>query len=179
MGSFDGKDGKSFIYDDVFGKLENEIGFGFYGKVKLDFFGTEYDVKICINSSIDEIDEIQYETFKAFINSFESIQEEIITKLLLYYNGGEGVTAEKNAYGPEDEDENKTWWPDINTKEDMIKNIHFDSIIIPAGFLLNNERRIYVLFDRDWGGPDDDDNGVAVEVTNEKVTRVDYKDIAY
>ncbi len=177
--SFENKTERTIIQDDVFGKLENEKNYGFYGKVKLNFFETEYDVKICINSSSNKIEEIQYESFKAFIQKFKLIEEDIIIKLLQYYNGGEGVLAEKYAYGPEDEEENKTWWPDINTKEDMIKNIHFDSIIIQEGFLLNNERRIYILFNRDWGGPDNDDNGVAVEIINEKVTGVGYKDIAY
>lgn len=67
---------------------------------------------------------------------------------------------------------------DIFKKEKSFEN-KTERTIIQEGFLLNNERRIYILFNRDWGGPDNDDNGVAVEIINEKVTGVGYKDIAY
>ena len=177
--SFSNKSEREIIQDEVFGQLEYEENYGYYGKVKLNFFGIEYDVKICVNSSNSKIEKIQYEIYKEFINNFKQIEEDIILNLLKYYNGGESVLAEKYAYGPEDKEENKTWWPDINTKEEMIKNIHFDKIIIQDSFSLNNERIIYILFNRDWGGPDDEDNGVAVEIINEKVTGVGYKDIAY
>lgn len=40
-------------------------------------------------------------------------------------------------------------------------------------------RGVYVLFNRDWGGEDYDDNGVAVSIVNECVDEVGYKDIAY
>ena len=73
----------------------------------------------------------------------------------------------------------KAWWPDINSREDMISKIHIDKIVIQESHLHHNERCIYVLFNRDWGGPDMDDNGVAVEIINEKVNNVGYKDIAY
>ena len=43
----------------------------------------------------------------------------------------------------------------------------------------NGQNPIYVLFDRDWGGEDSDDNGVAVFIENGEVSEVGYKDIAY
>ena len=175
------KSKKTIVQDEIFGELEYENNYGYYGKVKLNFFGTENDVKICIRTSNENIEKIQYETYNAFIKKNKQIEEDIISNLLMYYNGGNEIYTygEKNSYGPDNEEENKTWWPEINTKEDMIKNIHFDTIIIQEGFLLKNERCIYVLFNRDWGGPDDDNNGVAVEIINEKVAGVGYKDIAY
>ncbi len=184
MGIFDvfkKKDIKTIVQNEIFGELEYEKNYGYYGKVKLKFFGTEYDVKICIRTSNEDIEEIQYETYNAFIKKIKQIEEDIVSNLLMYYNGGNDIYTygEKNAYGPDDEEENKMWWPDISTKTEMIKNIHFDEIVIQEGFLLKNERCIYVLFNRDWGGPDEDDNGVAVEIKNEKVSGVGYKDIAY
>ena len=179
MGLFDlfkkGKQQKTIVQDEIFGELEYENNYGYYKMVKLNFFGEEQEVKIFIESyNSREISERQYETYKLFMKNIKQIEDDIISNLLKYYNG-----EEKYAYGPDDEEENKKWWPEINTKEDMIKNIHFDEIRILDSFILKNERCIYVLFNRDWGGPDTDDNGVAVEIKNEKVTSVGYKDIAY
>jgi len=179
MGLFDlfkkRKQQKTIVQDEIFGELEYENNYGYYGMVKLNFFGEEQEVKIFIESyNSREIGERQYETYKLFMKNIKQIEDDIISNLLKYYNA-----EEKYAYGPDDEEENKKWWPEINTKEDMIKNIHFDEIRINDEVILKNERCIYVLFNRDWGGPDTDDNGVAVEIKNEKVTSVGYKDIAY
>lgn len=59
--------------------------------------------------------------------------------------------------------------------------MHIDTIIIPEDFIMEHMggRGVYVLFNRDWGGEDYDDNGVAVSVVNECVNEVGYKDIAY
>ncbi len=99
----------------------------------------------------------------------------------MYYNGGNDIypCGEKNAYGPDNDEENKVWWPDIGTKEEMIKNIHIDEISIPSASFLKNERCIYVLFNCDWGEPGDDENGVAVEIKNKKVSGIGYKEISY
>lgn len=42
-----------------------------------------------------------------------------------------------------------------------------------------SEKEAYILFNRDWGGKDLEDNGVAVLIEDEDVSRVGYKDIAY
>ena len=41
------------------------------------------------------------------------------------------------------------------------------------------ENPVYILFNRDWGGEDLDDNGVAVLIENGEVTEVGYKYIAF
>lgn len=38
---------------------------------------------------------------------------------------------------------------------------------------------VYVLFNRNWGGEDTEDNGVAVLTEDGEVTEVGYKDIAF
>ncbi len=88
---------------------------------------------------------------------------------------------EKGAYGPEDEEEFNIWWPDIDTEEEMMKNIHLDSIIVESEYVMEDmgENPIYVLFNRDWGGEDLEGNGVAVLVANGEVAEVGYKDIAF
>ena len=133
MGIFDifkKKDTKKIIQDEIFGELEEKSDYCYYGKVKLKFFGTEYDVKICITTFNENIEKIQYETYNQFIKNFQQIEEEIVSNLLMYYNGGNDIYpyGEKNAYGPDNNEESKRWWPDISTKEEMIKNIHIDEI---------------------------------------------------
>lgn len=44
---------------------------------------------------------------------------------------------------------------------------------------MNGKNPIYVLFNRDWGGEDLDDNGVAVLIEDGEVSEVGYKDIAF
>ncbi len=161
------------VEDNVFGSLQWDDNNYFIGKVKINIFNSNNLVNIFINTKEKKIDDIQYKTFEFFKNNLEFIQNDILDKLIKYYNDI------KFSYGPEDDDEMKTWWPDINSNEDMILKIHIEKIVIQESYLHHNERCIYVLFNRDWGGPDMDDNGVAVEIINEEVKNIGYKDIAY
>lgn len=176
MGLFDKfrKNNKDLLIveDNVFGSLQWDDN-NFIGKVKINIFNSNNLVNIFINTKEKKIDDIQYKTFELFKKNLEFIQNDILDKLIKYYNNI------KFSYGPEDDDEMKAWWSDINSREDMISKIHIDKIVIQESHLHHNERCIYVLFNRDWGGPDMDDNGVAVEIINEKVNNVGYKDIAY
>ena len=176
MGLFDKfrKNNKDLLIveDNVFGSLQWDDN-NFIGKVKINIFNSNNLVNIFINTKEKKIDDIQYKTFELFKKNLEFIQNDILDKLIKYYNNI------KFSYGPEDDDEMKAWWSDINSREDMISKIHIDKIVIQESHLHRNERCIYVLFNRDWGGPDMDDNGVAVEIINEKVNNVGYKDIAY
>ena len=64
---------------------------------------------------------------------------------------------------------------------ELVEKIHLDSIVIREEYLmeLKGENSIYILFNRDWGGEDLDDNGVAVLIEDGEVTEVGYKDIAF
>ena len=88
---------------------------------------------------------------------------------------------EREAYGPEDESKFKSWWPDIDTEEELVKKIHLDSIVIESEYVMESkgENPVYILFNRDWGGDDTEENGVAVFIENGEVTEVGYKDIAF
>ena len=44
---------------------------------------------------------------------------------------------------------------------------------------IKGENPIYILFDRDWGGKDLEDKGVAVLIEDGEVSEVGYKYIAY
>lgn len=55
------------------------------------------------------------------------------------------------------------------------------SIIIDSEYVMESKGKnpVYILFDRDWGGEDLEDNGVAVLIEGGEVTEVGYKDIAF
>ena len=87
----------------------------------------------------------------------------------------------KGAYGPDDPDEFKEWWPDIDSEEELAKKIHMDSIIVPSDYIMEikGKNPVYVFFNRDWGGEDLEDNGIAVLIEDGEVSEVGYKYIAY
>ena len=62
-----------------------------------------------------------------------------------------------------------------------MKKIHLDSIVIESEYVMESkgENPLYILFNRDWGGDDTEDNGVAVLIEDGEVTEVGYKDIAF
>ena len=82
------------------------------------------------------------------LQDWDELQYKIAAAILQYYND-----EEKGSYGPEDEDEFKEWWPDINSEEEMMENIHLDSIIIESEYVMESkgENPVYILFNRDWG----------------------------
>ena len=122
------------------------------------------------------IEQFQRDAFEALLQDWDELQYKIAAAILQYYND-----EEKGSYGPEDEDEFKEWWPDINSEEEMMENIHLYSIIIESEYVMESkgENPVYILFNRDWGGEDMDDNGVAVLIEDGEVTEVGYKDIAF
>ena len=156
----------------------NENDAGYERQIKLSFLDKEFDVDVCIMTE-EEIEEIQREAYEKCMAEWPEIQTRIAEEILVFYN-----EEEKFTYGPEDPEESKEWWPEINTVEELAEKLQLETIVIPEDFIMNiprnqGKRCVYVLFNRDWGGEDDDDNGVAVKLLNEEVVEVGYKDMAY
>lgn len=61
----------------------------------------------------------------------------------------------------------------------LLKAVSFETIVVAEDFLMDEGRRIYLLFSKDWGGKDLDDNGIGVCCIDEKITEIGYKDIAF
>ena len=163
--------------DEVFGEIEYDGETGYIGHTTLTFGGSEQSVEVLIGCDDDEeISQYQRDAFKALIEGWDEMQHKIAAAILEYYN-----EEEKGAYGPEDEDEFESWWPNIDTEEEMVKKLHLDSIVIESEYVMEShgENPVYILFNRDWGGEDTEDNGVAVLIEDGEVTEVGYKDIAF
>lgn len=163
------------MFDEVFGEIEFDCGF--VSKKNIDFFGDEKVVDICIDCDEGEdIIQLQRDAYETLMQNWDLMQRKITAAILKYYN-----EEEKGAYGPEDEKEFAQWWPDIENEDELAKKIHLDTIIVPNEHIMESFGRapIYVLFNRDWGGKDLEDNGVAVFIEDGEVSEVGYKYIAF
>lgn len=163
--------------DETFGELEYEEDYGYTGHQTILFGGKEQtaDVLIICDEE-EEISQFQRDVFAALMQGWDVIQHKITAAILQYYNN-----EEKGSYGPEDEEEFRKWWPDIDSEEELVKFIRPESIVIQPEYVMESKGKnpVYVLFNRDWGGEDTDDNGVAVFIEDGKVTETGYKDIAF
>ncbi len=101
-------------------------------------------------------------------------QTELIEALIRYYN-----EKERFSHGPDNEKVKEEFWPEIETEESLLKTVALETIVVVEDFLMDEGRRIYLLFSKGWGGIDLDDNGIGVCGIDEKITEIGYKDIAF
>ena len=101
-------------------------------------------------------------------------QTELIEALIRYYN-----EKERFSHGPDNEKVKEEFWPEIETEESLLKTVALETIVVAEDFLMDEGRRIYLLFKKGWGGIDLDDNGIGVCGIDEKITEIGYKDIAF
>lgn len=164
--------------DPVFGELEAEDEVTLCRKWILDFGGKPCEVKLLLDRRYQKTEDIekQRDTFQHFMEKWPEIQPKLMDELIRYYN--EEV---RFAWGPDDEEEFAAWWPEIETRDALLKAVTLETILIPADFILDLKggRYLYLLFARAWGGEDWDDNGVGVGFLNEEIDEVGYKTIAF
>ena len=163
--------------NDISGQLQYEEGFGWRGKTTLLFGGRQYGIPIMIQVYEDEdtnVTDAQRNAFARFMGKWDAIEPELAKALIDYYNN-----VEKYGYGPENEEEAALWWPDKNTYEELVNTVTPEMIVIPPDPILDEQRRVFLLFDRAWGGEDLDDNGIGVCFLNERIAESAYKDIAF
>ena len=170
------------MIDPVFGELMEEVFSpygGWYGKQIIDFGGTSRPIELHIQQSDEScsITELQYRSYKHFMEEWPNIQQKLIDALIKYYN-----EVERFAWGPDNEEEFAKWWPEIETRESLLQAVTLESIVIPWDFTMVEAkcgRYIYLLFSKAWGGEDMEDNGIGVGFLNEDIDEIAYKDIAY
>lgn len=161
--------------DQVFGELRYEGDYGWWGKQTLEFGGNLHTVDILIHDDGEKvISPKQKKTYECFLKKWPVLQEDLIEALIRYYN-----EKERFSYGQDDEMEAAEWWPEIKTKEALLQAVALETIVIAWDFMLEDNRCLYLLFSRTWGGEDLDDNGIGVCVRNEEIVEIAYKDIAF
>lgn len=161
--------------DQVFGELRYEGDYGWWGKQTLEFGGNLHTVDILIHDDGEKvISPKQKKTYECFLKKWSVLQEDLIEALIRYYN-----EKERFSCGSDDEMEAAEWWPEIKTKEALLQAVALETIVIAWDFMLEDNRCLYLLFSRTWGGEDLDDNGIGVCVQNEEIVEIAYKDIAF
>ncbi len=164
--------------DAVFGELVLDEEYDWWSKNEtINFGGTPTTVELLVKKDDDqtEVSEKQHKTYQCFMEKWPELQVKLIDDLIEYYNEDQ-----RFAWGPDDEEEFEEWWPEIETREALLQAVTLESILIEEDFLTeDDERCIYLLFSRTWGGEDDDDNGIGVCILNEEIDEIAYKDIAF
>ena len=163
--------------DEVFGNINYEEGVGWIAAFPLEFCGTWHNLQLMVQVDEDEgtdITEAQRQVLQCFDDKWDFIEPLLVDALIQYYNN-----EEKYSYGPDDEKESSLWWQDIDSHEQLYSSVTPESLIIPPDYLMEDGRRIYLLFDKTWGGEDLDDNGVGVCFINEQIAEIGHKDIAF
>lgn len=149
--------------------------YGWQASTMLTFGGKPCDVALVIQCEEDEpISEVQKQAYTQFMHKWQALERTVLEALLRYYN-----EEERFSYGPDDEEENAAWWPEIDTPEAMAQAVTPEMIVVPADFMQEDGRRVYLLFSRIWGGEDLDDNGVAAAFLNEEIEEIGYKEMAF
>jgi len=92
--------------DPAFGKLEYDDGCSCWcGNLAIDFFGTERSIKLMIQTSYEEVEDVresQYVAYRQFIERWPVLQKPIAEAIIQYY-----YHDEYRFYGPDDEEEMK------------------------------------------------------------------------
>ncbi len=151
------------IKDPIFGELEYNYIWCKYTQIQ--FLDKEVEISISINGEESgEFDTKQYESYNFLMDEWKNIQYRILPSILNYYQEKRkelGYDLEFNAF-----------YPAIETLEELIENITFVGINIPhAGIFAS--RSIGLAFDCTW----DEENGIGINLLDEKIDKVGYQDI--
>lgn len=158
-----------------FENLKYNDGFGYSGELPITFFGKQMNVYFAIETEKEGIADIQYESYEKFKENWDELQKSIAERIIKYYNEEERFT-----YGPDDEEEKLQWWPEINTVDEVIEKIELDGIIIPNPLIMEGKGRcLYLTFNKKWGDPDFDEDGLGIKLINEEIVEIGYRDIAF
>lgn len=166
--------------DQVFGELDFD-GCYWNGHLKLDWFGEMQELTLMVDSCYESqagISDRQRETCRVFLDRWPELQETVVQEIIRYYNEEERFT-----YGPGDPEESATWWPEIETVEEMVKWIALDSIVIESDSIAEScregKRCLYLLFSYKWTSGDWNCNGIGIRLVNEEINETGYQDIAF
>ena len=145
----------------------------FEGTAEIRFGGQMYKIDLMIEADLaSELSEIR-EAYQRFMACWDRLQSQTLAALLAYYND------ERFSCGPDDEAARKLWWPEYKTTAAFAETLTPETLVLRADWEQQGSRRVYLLFSRTWGGPDWDDNGVAVAFVNEAIAQAGDKSIAF
>lgn len=152
------------IDNEVFGKLTFDCMW--FKDDKILFGEKEMDIVILIAGDEDEeIEEGQYEAYKMLMNKWSDIQKILLEAILDYYKN----IREELGYDVE----LNTKYPNISTTTELLNYITLVGIKIPYAEMYGG-RSIGLGFDCTW----DEENGLGIRLSNEKVIEVGFQDVS-
>ena len=152
------------VENEVFGKLVFDYT---WSKNEQILFG-EKEVNIIILVAGDEDGEFedgQYEAYRMLKIKWFDIQEMLLEAILVYYKN----KREELGYNIELNEK----YPEIATTSELLEHITLVGIKIPYAEIYGG-RSIGISFDCSW----DDENGLGLRLSDEKVIKVGFQDIA-
>lgn len=171
------------MFDPIFGELQYDDSCSCWcGNLTMDFFGTETSLKLMIQTSYEQVEEVresQYAAYQRFMEQWPALQKPMAEAIIQYY-----YRDEYRSYGPDDEEEMKEWWPEIQTVDDLLKQIALETLLIPPDYIMqrayDGKRVLYLLFTHKWGKDMEyDNNGIGVAFHNEELYEIGFQDIAF
>lgn len=152
------------MYDEVFGRLTYDYTWS--KEEEVVFFGKSVKIALLIAGDEDgEFEKSQYEAYKMFKTKWDEIQERLVEAILKYYR-------EKRQELGYDVEYNENY-PELLTRKELAEHLTLVGIKVPYGELYGG-RSIGVSLDCTW----DDENGIGIRLSDEKVVDVGYQDVA-
>ncbi|AET62187.1 DUF6985 domain-containing protein [Paenibacillus terrae] len=152
------------INDSIFGELEYDY---IWSKdTTINFLGKETEIALIIKGDEDgKFDEDQYTAYQSLMQNWEQLQQSFLQPILDYYQQKRHELGYDIAFN-----EN---YPLIETTDELIDMITLDGIAVPYGDIREG-RDIGILFNCTW----DQENGLGLRLSDEKVVEVGYQDVA-
>ena len=151
------------INDLVFGELEYD--YIWFKEITIKFLKEDIKIALMVNGDEDgEFEDEQYLAYKKLMENWNDIQEDILNKILEYYN----LSREELGYSI---DSNKDY-PNIDNINQIAKKINLVGIIIPYSGAYDG-RECGLTFECTW----DNENGIGVYLVDEQIIEVGYQDI--
>ena len=151
--------------DPVFGDLNYEYGWN--GTVEIDCFGQREVIGLTVQGEEDDpITDEQRGAFKAFMNAWDGIMDDVAEGIFNYYLG----LREELGYSEEYSEE----YPPVHQVSDILEMISFDLLVIPQDGIFDG-MCVCLAFSCSW----DDENGIGVRLVDEKIEEIGYQDVAF
>lgn len=151
--------------DPVFGNLEYEYGWN--GTVEFNCFGRTEEIGVTVSGAEDDpITELQRDSFKAFLKSWDGIMDDVTEAIGEYYLDLRKELGYDKEY--------HISYPPIEQAADVLEMISLDQIVIPEDGIYKS-RCVCLAFSCTW----DDENGVGIRFLDEKIDEIGYQDIVF
>ena len=152
------------LVNEVFGELE--FDYTWYKNEQINFGEKEVDIVVLVAGDEEgDFEQGQYEAYLEFKNKWSSIQNMLLESILEYYK----KRREELGY---DAKENERY-PEIRSIDQLISHITLVGIKVPYAEMYGG-RSIGLSFDCTW----DDENGIGVRLSDERVIKIGFQDVA-